>query len=74
MNWYLEHFLWNSSQENATEPLWWKVNIGSGNGLVPSGNKSLPDPMLTQIYVIIWHHQATMSMKKYYTETYGIFL
>ena len=24
-------------------------NIGSGNGLVPSGNKPLPEPMLTQI-------------------------
>ena len=29
------------------------VNIGSGNDLVPSGNKSLPEPMLTQIYVVI---------------------
>ena len=27
-----------------------EVNIGSGNGLVPSGTKSLPDPMLTKIY------------------------
>ena len=27
------------------------VNIGSGNGLVPTGNKSLPDPMLTQIFL-----------------------
>ena len=27
--------------------LWWEVNIGSGNGLVPSGNKPLPEPMLT---------------------------
>ena len=24
-----------------------EVSIGSGNGLVPSGNKPLPDPMLT---------------------------
>ena len=28
---------------------WWSVNTGSGNGLVPSGNKPLPEPMLTQI-------------------------
>ena len=28
-----------------------KVNIGSGNGLVPSGKKPLPEPILTQIYV-----------------------
>ena len=35
---------------------WWSVNIGSGNGLVPSGNKPLPEPMLTQISVDIWCH------------------
>ena len=29
--------------------------IGSGNGLVPSGKKPLPDPMFTQICVTIWH-------------------
>ena len=31
-------------------------NIGSGNGLVPLGNKPLPEPMLTQIYVIKYRH------------------
>ena len=31
-------------------PLNWKGIVGSGNGLVPSGNKPLPEPMLTQIY------------------------
>ena len=35
---------------------WWAVNNGSDNGLVPSGNKSLPEPMLTQIFVAIWRH------------------
>ena len=34
----------------------WDVNIGSGNGLVPSGNKPLPEIMLTAIYVVVWHH------------------
>ena len=24
---------------------WWSVNIGSGNGLVPSGNKPLSEPL-----------------------------
>ena len=33
-----------------------KVNIGSGNGLVPSGNKPLPEPMLIMFYDAIWHH------------------
>ena len=32
------------------------VNTGLGNGLVPSGNKPLPEPMLTQIYVTIRRH------------------
>ena len=30
-------------------------NIGLDNGLVPSGNKPLPEPMLIKIYVAIWH-------------------
>ena len=33
------------------------VSIGSGNGLVTPSNKPLlSEPMLTQIYVAIWHH------------------
>ena len=32
-----------------------EVNIGSGNGLVPSGSKPLPEPVLTQFSVAIWH-------------------
>ena len=31
--------------ENATRHHWWLVNIGSGDGLVPSGSKPLPEPM-----------------------------
>ena len=46
---------------NVIGLLWWSVNIGSGNGLVPSGTKPLPEPMLTQISVAIWCHYATMS-------------
>ena len=40
----------NTSYQIATEHLWWIVNIGSGIGLMPSGNKPFPEPMLTQIY------------------------
>ena len=43
---------------NATRPHWYLVNIGLGNGLVPSGNNPLPEPMLTQIYIVIWRHYA----------------
>ena len=27
-------------------PYFWLVNIGLGNGLMPSGNKPLPEPMV----------------------------
>ena len=30
---------------------WYYVNSDSGNGLVPSGAKPLPEPVLNQIYV-----------------------
>ena len=33
---------------HSTSP--WQVNIGSGNGSVPSGSKSLPEAMLIKIY------------------------
>ena len=39
--------------------LLWEVNIDPDNWLVPPGKKPLPEPMVTQIYVIIWCHQAT---------------
>ena len=51
--WYL---LSNCPNMNAIGLHWWSVSIGSGNGLVPSGNKPLPEPMLTQIFVTIWRH------------------
>ena len=50
---YFEHFLLTWPHLNATRPQWWLVNIGSGNGLLSSGNKPLPDPKVTQIYVAI---------------------
>ena len=33
---------------NPTGPYWWQVNIGSGDGLVPSDKKPLPELMLAQ--------------------------
>ena len=35
-----ECFLWNCSEVNATEQLWWQIDIGSGNGLVLSGTNN----------------------------------
>ena len=43
---------WHSAVElfsvNATKSHLWCVNIGLGNGLVPSGSKLLPKPVLTK--------------------------
>ena len=36
---------------NVSGPLWWEVNIGSGNGLVPSGKEPLPEPHTTSHYL-----------------------
>ena len=33
-----------------------QVNISLNNGILPPGNKLLPEPMVTQIYVTIWRH------------------
>ena len=56
-------------------PNWWLVNIGSGNGLVPSGNRPLPQSMLTHFYVTIWYHQAARSSilySQYITVQYNL--
>ena len=44
--------------QNVTDK---KSTFGSGNGLVLSDNKPLPEPNLTKIYGAIWLHQATLS-------------
>ena len=40
------YLLWNCPQMNVTGSYWWCVNFGSGYGLVPLGNKPLPEPLL----------------------------
>ena len=62
-HWWLMCHLWNCHQMIVTGSYWWYVNIGLGNGLVPSANKPLPEPMLTEIYVAIWRHQASTNYK-----------
>ena len=57
---------WNAPQILGAKPLfeatmanasiWWSVNSGWANGLVPFGNKPLPEPVLTQSYVTSWSH------------------
>ena len=57
-NSHLEPLLWNWSAVSVTELSW--VNIGSDNGLAPSGSKPLFEPMKTHLCVAAPHHQATM--------------
>ena len=49
------------TQVNATEPRWWGVKIVLVNCLVPSGHKPWPEPMLTNIFDGICHHQTAMN-------------
>ena len=54
-NSWLRYLLWNCPEVIVIRPHWWQVNIGSGNGLVLSGSKTLFEPMLIQIYAT-WCH------------------
>ena len=58
-DWWLRYLQWNCPHMNANWPYWWYVNIGSGNGLLLSGRKPLPGPLLTPISVTVWCHWAT---------------
>ena len=40
----------------------WQVNIGSSNGLLPLGNKPLPEPVLTHVYVTIRRDWDTINV------------
>ena len=59
---------WNCPQMQITGPHWWWVNTGSGNGLVPSDNKSLAEPIMWWQQAISWfnvnpdlcHHMASL--------------
>ena len=53
---YVSGYVWWMSQNTAEDQY---VNICSDNGLVLSGNESLPGPRLFQINGAIWHHQDT---------------
>ena len=55
------------------------INIGSGNGLEPSGNKPVPEPMLIQTYVtspygVIMHNELTYLGMHLFTELHIRFL
>ena len=50
MDWYLQNFPWNCPHANATGRHRWYINIDSGNGLVPSGNKPLTEPRFMTLY------------------------
>ena len=55
--WYL---CWNSPPMTFTGPYLWWINIGSGNGVVPSGNKPLPE----RVDPDLCHHMASLGHNK----------
>ena len=54
------NFDWNSIDIRCYGYNWQWFSMGSGNSLVPSGSKPLPEPMLSKIYDVICQ-QATTS-------------
>ena len=59
------HGSWKCIEICSLGSSWWRVNIGSGNGLVPSCNKPLPHLVLTHIYDISWHRWSTINQLDY---------
>ena len=54
--------MWTCSQVKCHRtPKMIQIDIGWGIGLVSSGNKPLPEPILTTIYDAMWCHYATKS-------------
>ena len=59
-DWYIEHShdpLWYYPQVNMTWLHHWWVNIGLGYDLMSSGNKPLPQPMLSKICMLLSRSQ-----------------
>ena len=52
--WGCHQCLWYQSLKRSVTYTLDDVNVGSGIGLVLSGNKPLPKPMLTLICVTVW--------------------
>ena len=61
LNWLVFSSLRMVMLSDECHKTWWLVNIGSGNGLVQSGNKLLTEPVLSKIPNAIWRHKAPMS-------------
>ena len=54
--WYIESSSKHFPGINAKGPHWQEVNTGSGDDLVPSGNKPLLETMLLFIFDAMCHH------------------
>ena len=50
------------------------VNTGSGNGLLTSGRRPLPEPRLTQSYVTIWRLYELISIMIYHIQSSQVFI
>ena len=55
----LEIDVLSTSHETASKWMLWVPINGSGNGSVPSGNKPLPEQMLTQVFVALGYNEFT---------------
>ena len=57
------HIMLNFPLMNASEPISWPVNIGSGDRLYALKQWAITGAQkMTQIYVLIWHKKATIEL------------
>ena len=61
---YLEQLIWDCPRVNAKRPHWWFANIGSGNGLVPSGNTVVV--CLTIRYGLIFFRKEIIAISRFH--------
>ena len=55
-------FYTSCAQINVTGAYGVLFSIGVGNSMVPLGKKSLSEPRLTQLYVVICRHKMLISL------------
>ena len=56
----MQHQVFTSNADDRIQGI-----IDCGNDLVPPGNRPLPEPMLTQVYVAVWRHRAKVDQMCY---------
>ena len=64
-DWWLAYLV--KLPSDVTWPYWLQINIGFGNGLVPSGSKPFPEPLnINSFSQLLWIITSSNCPSKYY--------